>query len=227
MFVPVYCTKLCFTDIFSFPRFFSEPREDRFSLLGEPAAQPGIFTRMPIDVLLLFLPHLTPSSFVALSATCRLLRQYALTVFQPHARAIVLSLGWATPLLGLGEYEAAVSRNPKSASYLVHPIDSPRTGDWFLYLSHVHRTPSMRARRRIWNICEAVLCAVEERLPSCEYGRHLEAERTKMEIRITIMNQAMLGMRKMMEVSNSGTPFAPTSSWPPFSTGHVSFPNNQ
>ncbi|KAF8529457.1 hypothetical protein JB92DRAFT_2860723 [Gautieria morchelliformis] len=206
-----------------FPLFFSEPKHDRFTSLCEPASQPGVFARLPLDILIMILPHLSTTSFVTLSATCRLLRLYATTVFQPHARSLVLSLGWATPLLGLGEYQAAISQNPKNALHLVHPIKSPRTGDWFLYLSHVHRTPSMRARRRIWNICEAVLRAVDKKLPASKYGKRLDMERSKIETHITHMHQAMLGMRELIELSKTGASLVPTHGW---TGGHVHIPTN-
>jgi F-box-like len=220
--IPV-CHLKCFIEPFSFPRFFPEPKRDRFTSLDEPASQPGAFARLPLDILILILPHLSTTSFVALSATCRLLRLYAMTVFQPHARALVLSLGWATPLLGLGEYQTAISQNPKNALHLVHPIKSARTGDWFLYLSHVHRTSSMRARRRIWTICEAVLRAVEKKLPASKYGKRLDVERAKIETRITYMHQAMFGMRELIELSKAGASLVPIQGW---TGGHVHIPTN-
>ena len=171
----------------------------RLSSLGKPAAQSGILVRQPLDVLLSLLPHLSQPTYLALTSTCRLIRLHALTTFQPHARSLVLSLGWATPLLGVGEYNAAVKKNQTVVQSLVHPVHSPASGDWLLYLSHVHRTSSMRARRRIWNICQAVKRAVEEQLPSSEYGKNLDVERTKIETHMKVMSKTMEDMRSMLE----------------------------
>ena len=34
--------------------------------------------------------------------------------------------------------------------------NSPHDADWLLYLSHIHRTKSMRMRRWIWSLCDEV-----------------------------------------------------------------------
>jgi len=148
--------------------------------------------------------YLPTKAFVQLMSTCRTLRRQALTVFQPQARLHVLSLKWATPLGEMGEYDAAVKRNPQWKSWLVHTESSPVEGDWMLYLSHVHRTNAMRARRRIWYICEALKELVDKELPTSKYGRNLAVERPK--LKQALKNQMINaeGMRRLTALSEQG-----------------------
>lgn len=165
--------------------------------VGEPIAQPGRLTEQPLDVLLALLPYLPLQTYFAFISTCRLLRIHALTTFQPHARMRVLGLGWATPLLTLGEYDAIVKRNASAAEALVHSKRSPASGDWLLYLSHVHRTASMRARRRIWNISVAIRNTVAAQLPSSNYGQNIGVERPKLEESVGMLSNTMTNPKSM------------------------------
>lgn len=149
---------------FSFPKFFTEVSEKRLSSIGKPHIQTDILTIKPIDVIHALLPHLTISSYLALTSTCRLWRRLALTTFQPHARKLVLSLGWAVPLRQ--EYAISIKSqaNSKTAgSVLAHEKHSPQDADWLLYLSHVHRTGSMRARRWKWVLAKKLARLFEEK----------------------------------------------------------------
>ena len=37
---------------------------------------------------------------------------------------------------------------------MAHAVHSPVDGDWYLYLSQIHRSKGMRARRRVWALAE-------------------------------------------------------------------------
>lgn len=58
-----------------------------------------------------------------------------------------------------------------------HPESSPPTGDWFLFLSHIHRTDSMRERRRIWDICEEIKYQCDRQKPACAYMKDIEKQK--------------------------------------------------
>ncbi|ETW83201.1 hypothetical protein HETIRDRAFT_439691 [Heterobasidion irregulare TC 32-1] len=148
-----------------FPRFFATVSEKRLGSVGRPEATTDRVTTLPIDVLLHLLPHLDVRTYLALTSTCRTLRTHALTTFQPHARRLVLSLGWAVPLAG--EHEQA-----KAAGLaLAHARSTPHDADWFLYLGHVHRTAGMRVRRWVWHVCENVRRAYEGRRAEVLFAR--------------------------------------------------------
>ncbi|KAI0714332.1 hypothetical protein C8T65DRAFT_644738 [Cerioporus squamosus] len=94
-----------------FPRFRPQVAPTRISSLGPlPESTEDIITTQPLDILHVLLPYLDNKSFVNLMSTCRTLRQHALTIFQPHARARVLELEWAVPTDA--EYAGFVKRNP-------------------------------------------------------------------------------------------------------------------
>jgi len=154
-----------------------------------------------LSMIVALLPMKT---FINMMATCQTLRRHGLTVFQPHARAHVLALQWATPLISLGEYDAAAKANPNKIDWLVHFENSPVTGDWMLYLSFVHRTNSMRARQRIWHICEALKKLVEEKYPTSEYAQNLTVERPRLETVIKNLILNAEGMRRLMYYSEQG-----------------------
>lgn len=46
---------------------------------------------------------------------------------------------------------------------MAHAKKSPYDADWLLYLSHVHRTNSMKERQRVWRIAEEIKRAYEDR----------------------------------------------------------------
>ncbi|KAH9948707.1 hypothetical protein B0H21DRAFT_223608 [Amylocystis lapponica] len=164
----------------TFPKFHSAVTLERFAALGPwPAngSTQDIITKQPIDILHVLLPYLSNDSFVFLLSTCRLLRHHALTTFQPHARQRVLALGWAVPLDA--EHAAAAEAQEQSGSNaprMAHPIDSPVDGDWLLYLSHVHRTQSMRARRWVWALAKEVRRAYDARLPESQFADSVGAD---------------------------------------------------
>lgn len=58
----------------------------------------------------ILLPYFDNKSFVNFLGTCRTLRYYALTTFQPHARRRVLALSWAIPTEV--DYGSFIKRNP-------------------------------------------------------------------------------------------------------------------
>ncbi|THH13053.1 hypothetical protein EW146_g7133 [Bondarzewia mesenterica] len=142
-----------------FPKFFIAVSEQRRTSVGTPGETIDILTTLPVDILYHLLPFLDIPEYLVLTSTCRTLRLHALTAFQPHARKLVLSLGWAVPLES--EYEAA----KKSGLQLAHDKDVVHDADWLLYLSHVHRTTSMRVRRWIWHICLNMQKIFEARRP--------------------------------------------------------------
>ncbi|KAH9939511.1 hypothetical protein B0H21DRAFT_698339 [Amylocystis lapponica] len=155
-----------------FPKFNSTVAAERIAALGPPPeSTKDIITTQPADILHALLSYLSNESFVSLLSTCRLLRHHALTTFQSHARQRVLALGWAVPLPA--EHAAAVEIRTKSgreAPPMAHAVDSPVNGDWLLYLSHVHRTQSMRVRRWVWALAEELHRAHDARLPDTKYA---------------------------------------------------------
>lgn len=149
---------------FSFPKFFTEVSEKRLSSVGDPQPQTDLLTTQPVDIIHALLPHLSIPDYLALTSTCRQLRRLALTTFQPHARKLVLSLGWAMPLPQ--EYVIAIksqANNKTPGSVVAHEKYSPQDADWLLYLSHVHRTGSMRARRWKWVLAQKLARLYEEK----------------------------------------------------------------
>lgn len=121
----------------------------------------------PLELLYLLLPYLSPRSYTMLASTSRLFRYHALTIFQPHARDLVIALRWAIPTQR--EYEVA----PEEVRGIMASEDeklSPVDGDWFGYLSKVHRSKGMRVRRWVLGECEGVKRVYEERLPGSPFA---------------------------------------------------------
>ncbi|KAI0926067.1 hypothetical protein AcV5_008631 [Taiwanofungus camphoratus] len=164
-----------------FPRFHPSVSPARLAALGpNPETTTDILTTQPLDVLQVILPYLTDRSFVALLSTCRLLRRHALTTFQPHARDRVLALGWAVPVES--EYARLAktwAKDGRSEVPVAHEVHSPYDSDWYLYLSQVHRTTSMHARRWIWAIAEELLRAYTEKKVGSEYEDTIAEDGTK------------------------------------------------
>ncbi|KAI0316787.1 hypothetical protein OF83DRAFT_1059776 [Amylostereum chailletii] len=150
-----------------FPRFFKEIKPERQLEYSEDTApkRTDLFTTMPMDLLHVLIEHLPPKSYVQLMATCRFLRHHALTTFQPHARRMVCDLGWAIALS-----REVKELGPSMQSQLARASDESPDGDWLLYLSHVHRTRSMRARRWIWSLADEVKRVYEEKRPGSIFG---------------------------------------------------------
>jgi len=146
-----------------FPRFFTIVTEERLESISlpPPDSTTDIITTQPIDVLLAICSHLTIKSYLALTSTCRFLRWHALTTLQPHARKLVLGLGWAVATKQ--EYAGTKARNRAT---MAHEKDSPHDADWLLYLSHVNRTKSMRVRKWIWALCSEIRRVWMERYPN-------------------------------------------------------------
>ncbi len=102
-----------------------------------------------LDILHVLLPYLPVTSYLSLVSTCRFLRLHALTTFQPNARRLVLDIPWSLPLpadLNL--------MSPAMAAKVPDRERTPHSADWLLYLSHIHCTNSMRARRWIWALAD-------------------------------------------------------------------------
>ncbi|KZT40866.1 hypothetical protein SISSUDRAFT_1043603 [Sistotremastrum suecicum HHB10207 ss-3] len=131
-----------------FPRFYPEVSDGRLASVAEPDETSDVLTTLPIDIIHALVSVLDMKTFIFLVSTCRTMRRYAFTSLQPYARKHVLDLPWTTPFLDSDPPEFIDSQKQ------AHRVDSPHDGDWLLYLSHVHRTDSMRERRRIWAICE-------------------------------------------------------------------------
>jgi hypothetical protein len=53
---------------------------------------------------------------------------------------------------------------------VAHAEDSPYDADWLLYLSHVHRTKSMRTRKWIWSLCEQLKTTYETKKATSVYA---------------------------------------------------------
>ncbi|KAJ7594709.1 hypothetical protein C8J56DRAFT_1122868 [Mycena floridula] len=164
-----------------FPRFFPEVSVDRLAALlsCESSSAEDIISKQPIDILSAILPFLDERSYVHLTSTCRGLRYKALTVFQPFARRLVLGLLWATPAAG----ELADMSESKMTK-IAHPVESPHSGDWFLYLSHIHRTDSMRVRHWIWTCCQEIRKTFEAKLPSSGYADLADGEKSPLRLKL-------------------------------------------
>ncbi|KIJ45516.1 hypothetical protein M422DRAFT_46588 [Sphaerobolus stellatus SS14] len=187
----------------TFPKFYSTVNGERLKNLDQSEKQKG-FPTLPIDILNLIIPLLSTKDYINVMSTCRTLRLIALTEFQAHARKRVLSLRWATPLLDVGEFDEAVKQNPKTSEWLAHPINAPDTGDWILYLSHVHRTNGMRARRRIWYICEAFKELYDEKYPKSLYARNISTARRQLENNLRKSQLNVEAHRRLMHLSELG-----------------------
>ena len=179
---------------YSFPRFHPAISPARLAAIG-PLPKDGtadVITTLPHDILVLLLAHpaLPNAAFVALLGTCRTLRHAALTALQPLARARVLALRW--PLAVPAEHAAFVSRALSAsrdggahkgaiadaredgadlgALEMAHATHSPVHGDWMLYLSQVHRTQAMRARRWVWALAEGLAGLRAERRAASQWA---------------------------------------------------------
>ncbi|KAF7796613.1 hypothetical protein EIP86_007795 [Pleurotus ostreatoroseus] len=141
----------------TFPRFHRAVKPSRFPK-GEAIPPSDLL----VDVVRVLLPYLSDKSFVTLLGTCRSFRRHALTTFQAAARQRVLALDWAVPLLR--EYTNAPQAT-RDAGVMLDPehIPSAEEGDWHLYLCHVHRSQSMRARHWIWATAQEIRRAYLER----------------------------------------------------------------
>jgi hypothetical protein len=142
---------------------FKPLTQERAASIGETVSQSGSFTQLPTDILRLVLAKLDTRSFAKVGATCRSLRKEGLTAFQEDARRRVLLLDWATPLPDeiISGYKSAVFIATKDAT--AYRVADQSTGnpaqpgmDWLFYLSHMHRTTAMRARRRIHKRAELI-----------------------------------------------------------------------
>ncbi|KAI0749405.1 hypothetical protein C8Q80DRAFT_1161847 [Daedaleopsis nitida] len=165
-----------------FPRFRPQVPPARLSTLGPMPEESttDIVTTQPLDVLHAILPYLDNKSFMHLLSTCRMLRHHALTTFQPHARDRVIALGWAVPVDH--EYRGFVARNKSPADgkdggdvdfaelAMAHATHSPMGADWHLYLSQVHRSAAMRARRWQWALAGELARVYREKKAAGPYA---------------------------------------------------------
>jgi len=78
---------------------------------------------------------------------------------------------------------------------MAHAENSPRGGDWLLYLSHVNRTKSMRVRRWLWALSEEVKRSYEERKGDGFGG---EMVQLKGEVKYMFMMTDLSRMKKAM-----------------------------
>ncbi|KAJ6629492.1 hypothetical protein B0H10DRAFT_2428432 [Mycena sp. CBHHK59/15] len=130
-----------------FPRFHPVLSAERLASVGLPTPDPAdLINTLPLELTLQILPLLSAKSYLALTSTCRALRWHALTTFQPHARAS------SSRCRGLSRRRADA------------------TGDWLLYLAHVHRTQSMRVRRWVWALCEEIRRVWLRKLPGSGFA---------------------------------------------------------
>ncbi|OCH94440.1 hypothetical protein OBBRIDRAFT_145530 [Obba rivulosa] len=193
-----------------FPKFHPVISRSRLTEIGDaPKTTSDIFTTQSLDILHLLLPYLPNNSFVSLLSTCRLLRHHALTTFQPHARTRVLELGWAVPL----EIEYARA-TPVAAASMAHAVNRPVDGDWLLYLSQVHRKPSMQARRRIWALASEVRHVYLTKKAFSEYEDVIGADGQRIKTKQRLeLEKHMDFLMKMRAVANSKKqpPFSPSA----------------
>lgn len=154
-----------------FPKFNNEVQTARLTSIGEPGETTDIVATVLPDILFKLIAHFDISTYLSFTSTCRTLRKMALKEFQPHARKLVLSLPWSTPLLNA--YDKSEYTDMPG---MVHSENSPPTGDWLLYLSHIHRTNSMRTRRRIWKICEEIKQQYDIQRPFCAYSKDIRKQ---------------------------------------------------
>ncbi|KZV94476.1 hypothetical protein EXIGLDRAFT_767120 [Exidia glandulosa HHB12029] len=136
-----------------FPKFSKTVKPDRLApyITDTPCGGNDFLTRLPTDILFLiaaFMPE--ARSLVHMGATCRYTRYLALTTWSPLFRAQVIALRWGMP--------TASERKAVPEAERIHIVSERDSagGDWMLYLSHLHRTKSMRVRRWIWALCKEV-----------------------------------------------------------------------
>ncbi|KAF8918987.1 hypothetical protein CPB85DRAFT_1213355 [Mucidula mucida] len=135
-----------------FPRFHTQVAPTRISPLDTIEFEnTDMLTSLPLDIFETLIPHLSIQSYVMLMSTCRYLRFHALTTFQSHARRFVLQLPWSIPI------PAELSdMKDDSIAKLPNRDSTPHDADWYLYLSHIHRTNGMRTRKWIWSLVEEI-----------------------------------------------------------------------
>ncbi|OBZ72250.1 hypothetical protein A0H81_07921 [Grifola frondosa] len=191
-----------------FPKLHTSVSEARLAALGPaPESTSDMITTQPLDVLHVLLPYLSDASFVALLSTCRLLRHHALTTFQPHARRRVLALGWAVPTPT--EYASVKEKNGGATMGMAHARDTPHDADWLLYLSRVHRSQSMRARRRVWALAEALAAQYKEKRDNSKYAEVPKAggmAKSRARIALEKKLETMAAMRPYINGSGGGRP---------------------
>lgn len=201
----------------SFPKFAVTVDASRIPPLPQPAGT-DILSRQPLDIIRALLPYLPTPAYLALTSTCRTLRHHAVTTFQPEARRRVLGLRWAVPL----PYEAQLMQK---AGLVAASADAPAGADWLLYMSFVHRTAGMRARRWIWGMAEEITNVYRKRKAESPYadivlaGGEIQKSkaRTELEKKVESMNfmggndvGAMSmeeGMQQFMSMMSGGKTF--------------------
>jgi hypothetical protein len=124
------------------------------SIGGKPGRLDGLGTRTHNSTIFLrtggyehIFPSITQyldlSSLYNLAAACKELRYYSLTepTYQLTVRNAIRETQWAMPV-------ASEIPDKVPDGY----PDPNTTGDWLLYGTHIHKTNSMRNRRRIFNL---------------------------------------------------------------------------
>ncbi|KAJ7121323.1 hypothetical protein C8R43DRAFT_1033857 [Mycena crocata] len=182
-----------------FPRFSRVVSPEKLATLAFESERTDLITTMPLELVLHLLPYLSLRSYVALVATCRFLRYHALTTFQSHARSLVLQLPWALPTRC--ELEKI---KPQFRTGMAGEGDELRSGDWFLYLNHIHWTKSMRVRRWIWALCEEFLRVWTAKLPASEYIDLSDGIKSPARIQLEKKIQASIKEAENLRALNEG-----------------------
>ena len=127
-----------------FPRLHTTVKPERLEICAHPTLSNDILSKSPDLVFLKIASHLTLSDLYTVAVLNKHLRHRCLTSYsyQNVVRKRLFKT-WATPIPS--EYPA---KNQEGYAY------ATAKGDWLLYGHHVHKTQSMRNRRRIFNIID-------------------------------------------------------------------------
>ena len=171
-----------------FPRLHTKVKAERLEMCANPTPSNDILSNSPDLVFLNIASHLPLSDLYTVAVLSKTLRHRCLTSrsYQNVVRKRLLKT-WATPIPS--EYPSKMQEG------YAH---SKATGDWLLYGHHVHKTQSMRNRRRIFNLIDQLDSLYKVKAINEEYALGPHAEQKQLYLR-TIIDQQLL-LRKLNEM---------------------------
>jgi len=174
-----------------FPRLHAiGKKEGRLDGLETRSSQEIIFFKSGAHehIFPLMASYLDTSSLYNLASTCKQLRHYCLTdeTYQNFVRNTLIS-SWAIPTV------------PELPSKIPDGYPSPQaTGDWLLYGTHVHKTNSMRNRRRIFHILDQMEHQYVLNATEAGYLQGPNSEKMQQYLRASIEQQLLIGELNQM-----------------------------
>ena len=171
-----------------FPRLHTSVKPERLAICDNPTASTDPLSESPDLVFLNIASHLALSDLYNLAALSKELRHRCLTTssYQNIVRAR-LSTIWATPVPS--EYPTVISEGYPHLN---------ASGDWLLYGYHVHKTDSMRNRRRIFDLTAQIESQYHRKAAELGYTSGPTAEKKQLYLRAIVDQQLLL--RKLNEM---------------------------